>query len=121
MIAARWVDPRESVWTLLFYMTGTGLLFSALIVPFFWVTPQAAHVPLFLAIALFGTAGVTMMTQAFRFAPAAVVAPIDYSALLWATALGWVIWGELPDLATYVGASIIIASGVFIIYRERAR
>lgn len=119
MIAARWVDPRESVWTLLFYMTGTGLLFSACLAPFFWVAPRGEDLWLFLSVAVFGTAGVTMMTQAFRFAPAAVVAPVDYSALLWATALGWAVWGELPDLATYLGASVIISSGIFIIYRER--
>ncbi|MEC9403507.1 MAG: EamA family transporter, partial [Pseudomonadota bacterium] len=74
---------------------------------------------LFLGIALFGTAGITLMTQAFRFAPAAVVAPFDYTALLWATLLGWLLWGEIPDIATYVGAAIIIASGIAIVLRER--
>ncbi len=59
------------------------------------------------------------MTQAFRFAPAAVVAPFDYTALLWATLLGWLLWGEIPDIATYVGAAIIIASGIAIVLRER--
>jgi drug/metabolite transporter (DMT)-like permease len=119
MIGARWVDPRESVWTLLLYMTGTGALISALVVPFVWIAPRAEDVWLFLGIAAVGTAGMTMMTQAFRFAPAAVVAPLDYSALLWATALGWLVWGEIPDLVTYLGAAIIIASGVYIILRER--
>lgn len=119
MIGARWVDPRETVWTLLLYMTGTGLLLSCAIVPFVWVTPDRGDLWLFFAIALFGTAGMTMMTQAFRFAPAAVIAPLDYTALLWATLLGWAIWTELPDAATYLGAGIIIASGVYIILRER--
>ena len=73
----------------------------------------------FAAIAVFGTVGVTMMTQAFRFAPAAVVAPFDYTALLWATLIGWQVWGEIPDTLTYVGAAIIVASGIYIVVRER--
>ncbi|MBP1850182.1 DMT family transporter [Rhizobium halophytocola] len=119
LISARLVDRRESVWTLLLYLTGASALLSAFVVPFVWVSLRAEDLLLFVAIALFGTAGMTMMTQAFRFATAAVVAPLDYTALVWATVLGFLVWGELPDHATWLGAAIIIASGVFIILRER--
>ncbi|SDY81426.1 DMT family transporter [Citreimonas salinaria] len=119
MISARWVDPRESVWTLMLYLVGAGALLSGIVSPFVWSTIRVEDLWLFLAIALFGTAGMTLMTQAFRFAPAAVVAPFDYTALLWATVLGWLIWSEVPDLATYIGAGIIILSGLFIVFRER--
>ncbi|WP_210183520.1 DMT family transporter [Hoeflea olei] len=118
MLSARFVDPRESVWTLLLYMTGTGALLSLFIVPFVWVTPRAEDLWLFAAIAIFGTAGMTLMTQAFRLAPAVVVAPLDYTAIIWATLLGWLFWSEIPDSLTFAGAAIIIASGIFIIYRE---
>lgn len=119
MISARWVDPRESVWTLMLYLVGAGALLGGLISPFVWTAIRPEDWWLFFGIALFGTAGMTMMTQAFRFAPAAVVAPFDYTALLWATALGWLIWGDVPDLVTYVGAGIIALSGLFIVFRER--
>ncbi|WP_417685343.1 DMT family transporter [Roseibium sp.] len=119
MISARWVDPRESVWTLMLYLVGAGALLSALVCPFIWVEVQVQDIWLFFAIALFGTAGITLMTQAFRLAPAATIAPLDYSALIWATLLGYLFWNEIPDLATYLGAAIIIASGVFIVMRER--
>lgn len=119
MISARWVDPRESVWTLMLYLVGAGALLSGLMSPFVWTAIRLDDLWLFFAIAFFGTAGMTMMTQAFRFAPAAVVAAFDYTALLWATVLGWLIWGEVPDFATYVGASIIALSGLFIVLRER--
>ncbi len=118
MIAARWVDPRESVWTLMLYMTGAGALLSSPVMPFVWTPLRLEDWWLFAGIALFGTAGITMMTQAFRFAPAAVVAPFDYTALIWATLIGWLIWNEIPDLMTWAGAAIIIASGVFIVWRE---
>ncbi len=118
MIAARWVDVRESVWTLLFYMTATSLALSGILVPFVWITPAADDLWMFLAITAFGTAGITLITQAFRIAPAIVVAPIDYTALIWASLFGWLLWGEWPDAATYSGAAIIILSGSFIILRD---
>lgn len=120
MLSARWVDPRESVWTLLLYLTGAGVLLSGFLAPFFWTAIRPGDIWLFAAIALFGTAGMTMMTQAFRLAPAALVAPLDYTALPWAAALGWLIWNDVPDSASFLGAAIIIASGVFVILRERA-
>jgi drug/metabolite transporter (DMT)-like permease len=118
MIAARWVDPRESVRTLMLYLVGASLLFASLIVPFVWVPVRAEHALQFLGIAVFGTAGITLMTQAFRMAPAAIVAPFDYTALIWATVLGFLFWGEMPDWLTFAGAAVIIASGGFIIWRE---
>ncbi len=121
MLSARWLDPRESVWTLLLYLTGAGALLAALAAPFVWREIQSEHLWLFVAISLFGTAGMTMMTQAFRLAPAALIAPLDYTALVWATALGWLIWSEVPDTATFLGAAVIIASGVVVILREGRR
>ncbi len=118
MISARWVDARESMWTLMLYLTGSSAFLSSFITPFFWDSIRLEDLWLFVAIALFGTAGMTMMTQAFRLAPAVVIAPLDYTALIWATAIGWFIWGEIPDTVTYLGAVIIISSGVFIIVRE---
>jgi len=118
MLSARWVDERESVWTLLLYMTGTGAVLSLFIVPLVWTPVRPEDYWLFIAVAIFGTAGMTMMTQAFRLAPAVVVAPLDYSAIIWATLLGWLFWNEIPDALTFVGAAVIIASGVFIIWRE---
>ncbi|APH74776.1 EamA family transporter [Aquibium oceanicum] len=118
MLSARWLDPRESVWTLLLYLTGAGTLVAALAAPFVWREIQSEHILLFFAISLFGTVGMTMMTQAFRLAPAALIAPLDYTALVWATAFGWLIWREVPDTATFLGAAVIITSGVVVILRE---
>jgi len=118
MLSARLVDERENVWTLMLYLVLSGGIISALAMPFVWVTPRSEDLPLFLGIALFGTVGVTLLTQAFRVAPAATIAPFEYTALLWATLLGWLFWNEVPDWATYTGAAIIIGSGIFIVLRE---
>ncbi|GAB4530241.1 MAG: DMT family transporter [Roseibium sp.] len=119
MLSARWVDPRESVWTMMLYLVGAGALLSSLVMPLVWVPVRTGDLWLFAGIAVFGTVGITLMTQAFRLAPAAVVAPFDYTALLWATLLGWLLWDEFPDGATFVGAAVIIASGIYIVWRER--
>ena len=119
MLSARWVDTRESVWTLLLYLTGAGTLLSAPIVPFVWIPVRPEDFWLFVWIAIFGTAGITMMTQAFRQAPAIVVAPLDYTGLLWATLFGWFIWRERHDAMTIIGAAIIVASGAVTILREK--
>lgn len=118
MLGARWLDPRESVWTLMLYLSGTAAGLSALIAPFFWTPIEAADLWLFGAIALFGTAGMTMMTQAFRLAPASVAAPLDYTALIWATLLGWLIWRETPDGPAILGAAVIVGAGGFVLWRE---
>ncbi len=101
------------------YLTGFGALLSGLLQPFLWREIRTEDIWLFLGIALFGTLGATLITQAFRFAPAPVVAPFDYTSLIWATLLGWLLWDEIPDLATYIGAGIIVLSGLLILIRER--
>jgi drug/metabolite transporter (DMT)-like permease len=74
--------------------------------------------PLFLGQAVLGTLGMTLISQAFRLAPAAIVAPFDYTALIWASVLGWLLWEEIPTVWTYAGAAVIIASGIYIVIRE---
>lgn len=118
MLSARWVDPRESAWTMLLYLTGASALLSSLIVPFVWNPVRLEDLWFFAGIALFGTAGMALMTQAFRLAPAAIVAPFDYTGIVWATALGWLFWHEIPDAAAFLGAAIIVGSGIFVLWRE---
>jgi drug/metabolite transporter (DMT)-like permease len=121
MLSTRWVHLSESTWTLMLYTVLFTLLYSSVVVPFVWVTPALADIPLFLGMAVFGTIGVTLISHAFRLAPAAVVAPFDYTALIWASVLGWIVWNEVPGFWVYGGALVIIASGLFIVIRERDR
>ena len=55
----------------------------------------------------------------WALAPASVVAPFSYSSLIWATLLGFLVWQELPDAMTWVGASLIVGAGLYIFFRER--
>ena len=118
MITTRALKSTESTVALMLYpqlgMTLTGII----IAPFFWVSPSLGDLGLFALAGLFGSIGVICLTHAFRLAPVAVVSPFEYSALIWATLLGFLLWRELPDTPTMVGVGIVVASGLYIIYRE---
>ncbi len=93
-------------------------LLSGLALPFGWRTPDAMDFLLLALLGLVGGIGMYFMTQAYRYAPAAVIAPFDYTALLWGTLIGWLVWHELPGAHVWLGAAIVIASGLYIVHRE---
>ncbi len=84
-----------------------------------WVPIERSDAPLLLALALTGFGGQLAITEAFRHGQASVVAPFEYSALAWGLALDWMIWQTLPAPHTWLGAAIVIASGLYLIRRER--
>jgi len=121
MITTRAFKSTESTASLMLYpqlgMSLTGIVFA----PLLWVTPSLGDLGLFALAGLFGSVGVMCLTHAFRLGPAAVISPFEYSALIWATLLGFLLWGELPDKYTLVGAGIVILSGLYIVYRETVK
>lgn len=86
-----------------------------------WTPLRGESWPWIVALGLTGTAGQYFITQAFRLAPASVVAPFEYTALLWGIGLDWILWQVLPESRLFAGASLVIASGLFLIARQRTR
>ena len=121
MITTRAFKSTESTAALMLYPQLGISLTGIVIAPLFWVTPGPVDLGLFALAGVFGSVGVICLTHAFRLAPVATVSPFEYSALIWATLLGFFLWRELPDTPTLVGAAIVIASGLYIIYRETIR
>ena len=74
-----------------------------------------------IATGLVGGTGQLFLTEALRRAPVAVVAPFDYTQLVWASIIGFVFWDELPRPVTVLGAAVVAASGVYILFRETRR
>jgi drug/metabolite transporter (DMT)-like permease len=118
MISARWIGRAESVWTMMFFVILFPMLYAAPFAIAVWQPIALPDIPFFLALAVLGSLGITLIGQAFRLAPAAVVAPFDYTALLWAGGIGWLVWGDVPGRWTLAGAAIIIVSGIIIVLRE---
>lgn len=118
MLTTRRLARTETNAAILFYSTVGSTLANALLLPFFWSTPAMGDLGLFAGLGLIGGIGSFFMVLAYRHAPAAVVAPFDYTALLWATLIGWLVWQELPDAPVWIGAAVVVASGLYIIHRE---
>ncbi len=122
MVAIRQISDTERGATIVFYFTLGGTvvgLVGSLIGG--WNVPDATTLGLLVLAGLVGGVGQLFLTEALRAAPVGVVAPFDYTQLIWAGLLGLVIWGEWPHPATIVGAIVVAASGVYILHRELRR
>lgn len=121
MIQIRKLSATETTNGTAFYFTAFCTLYTGLALPWFWVTPSLADLPLLIAVGLLGGMAQLCMTRAFARAPASVVAPFDYTHLLWSVLFGWYLFGDFPDAQTWIGAAIVVASGLYILYRETMR
>lgn len=119
LITARRYGAREHLWAMLFYMTLVPLVVTAFTLPWVWQNPEPWHWAGFFASGVLGVVATAFITLAFRFAPAAIAAPFDYTALLWAVLMGWWIWGEMPDIWVWVGSALIMCSGLAVAYHDR--
>jgi len=108
-------DPRTS----LLYAALLGAVVTSIVVPFYWVPPSPAAIAMMCAIGGLGALGQLFLIQAVRFAEASAIAPFSYVGLLIAAFWGALVFGEFPDLATWIGGAIIVASGIYIWHRER--
>lgn len=104
------------VWTILLLTLASGVLCVAN-----WTTLQWQHWPWIAALGVTGALGQYFMTHAFRLAAPSVVAPLEYTALMWGMLFDWLLWLTTPSVRMLLGASIIVSSGLYVIYRERTQ
>ena len=120
-ILLRQIAKTEATTTTVFWFSSLSLGPLGLVYALAW-QPHAAIVwLLLLGVGMVGGIAQLAMTSALRFGPVSVVVPMDYSSLLWATAFGWLVFDMLPGPWTWIGAPIIIASGLYIVWREHVR
>lgn len=104
------------------YMVLVGFVLMSLPLPFVWRTPaEMVDALVFVAIGISGGIGHYLLVRAFELAPAAFVSPFTYGQIIGATLISYLVFGQLPDSWTWIGAAIVAASGLFILYRERLR
>ena len=82
-----------------------------------WTVPDLKDFILLVTIGVLGGLGQMLLVQAYRYGDASLIAPFEYSTMLWATALGWFVFGEWPVMAVLLGSLIVIASGIYVILR----
>jgi drug/metabolite transporter (DMT)-like permease len=88
------------------------------IVPFFWHPVAPEHWGWMTAMGFLGALGHLLLIRALTLTPASLVAPFTYSQIIWAIALGYLVFGDLPDGWMLIGCAVIIASGLYVFYRE---
>jgi drug/metabolite transporter (DMT)-like permease len=121
LVITRKMSTTERSTTTLLWTAGVGAVVLTVLLPFVFVRPSLPHLLLALVIGVLSSIGQWLTVQAHRFAPASTLAPFSYTQLIWATLSGWLVFGNLPDEWTLVGAVIIIASGLYTAHRERLR
>lgn len=117
--ATRILGETESTSTLLFHtLLGFALTMS---IPQFWLwqSIDAYTLSIIGGVAFFGVIAQFCLTKAYAIASPSLIAPFEYTALIWSAILGYLIWGDIPDIYAIIGAGLIVASGLYIIHRER--
>jgi drug/metabolite transporter (DMT)-like permease len=120
-ITTRILARTDSTETTLFYSNIVGAAALLPVLPFVWTTPTDPFVIALMVVAgAIGSVGHYLLIAAHRLAPAAVLAPFIYTGIVLAIALGFFVFGDLPNKWTLAGAAIVIGSGLYILHRERA-
>ncbi|HEV2546943.1 MAG TPA: DMT family transporter [Stellaceae bacterium] len=121
-ILTRRLAARDSAETSNTYIAVVGFALSSLLLPLVWEAPRSLLDFLLLtSLGIFGGFGHYFIVKALEWGPAAVIAPLNYGQLIGTVIIGYLAFDEFPDAATWFGAVVIIASGLYIFYRERRR
>jgi drug/metabolite transporter (DMT)-like permease len=106
---------------IVFWQTAGALVAGAVLAPFGWVTPDPAGFGLLALLGVVAMIAHVLINRALKYAPAVVLAPIQYTLLLWAVVFGYLVFGDVPETRMLVGAAIIILAGLFLFHREKVR
>jgi drug/metabolite transporter (DMT)-like permease len=117
-VSVRVLTRTDSNTSVVFWSMAVMTLISTLIALPNWESVRVEHAGWIIATGAVGALAVYLLTVAFRSAPASLIAPFEYSALLWGVGIDWVFWNTLPAGRFYVGGSIVLASGLYVLWRE---
>jgi drug/metabolite transporter (DMT)-like permease len=120
VIALRVLTRTDTTTSVVFWTISLMTVFAALIAVPQWVPLQHEHWKWLVVLGVFGAIGQHLLTEAFRRAPPSVVAPFEYTALLWGILIDWAVWSVLPASRVYLGGGIVMASGLYLIWHERS-
>jgi len=118
-VTVRRLIATEKTATIVFWFSVTATGLSLFTIPYGWVLPSAPQLAILVLTGLVGGVGQIFLTSSYREADASLVAPFDYASILLALAIGYWVFDEVPSLTMLTGASIVVAAGILIIWRER--
>jgi drug/metabolite transporter (DMT)-like permease len=114
----RGMATTESTETLTLYQLVLLTAGFALLLPLGWINPTPIDAAWILLNGITNAVGQYWWTRALHLAPASAVSPFYYLSLIWASVLGFAIWGEMPTISLVIGSVIVVASGLFLLWRE---
>ncbi|MCB9987159.1 MAG: DMT family transporter, partial [Rhodospirillales bacterium] len=118
MIIVRRLGRSEHALTIVFYFSLWGALVTACFLPFYWTPPSFKSFVYLVMTGICGGAAQVLVTKAYAEGPAAYVAPFSYLAIIFGTFFGWAVWDQVPGMNVLIGSGVVVASGLFILYRE---
>jgi drug/metabolite transporter (DMT)-like permease len=118
ILPTRHLTKSETTSSIVLYFSLICTLAGLVTLPFGWNTPTWPELAALIGIGICGGLAHIVLTESYRFAPASLVAPFDYTSMLWALVLGYLAFGEFPTALGFLGAAIIVAAGLFVIWRE---
>lgn len=121
LISLRSMSGGEHAVTITFYFMLTAMLASLLTLPWGWVMPTPMQFTILLITGACGYGAQLLLTYSFRFAEASTIAPLQYTSMIMAIIVGFVLFGEVPSWSIWAGAPLVIASGLIIFWREYQR
>ena len=119
VIQTRRLVDTETTSSIVFYFSIYCALAGLTTLPFGWLWPTPLQLLILIASGVLGGLAHIFLTSSYHHAPASLVAPLDYTTMIWAYVLGYVLFGELPTSYVYIGAVVVAGSGLFVIWRER--
>jgi len=119
VIQTRRLAQSETTSSIVFYFSLFGAVAGLVTWPFGWVSPTGSEFAVLIGIGVLGGLAHIFLTESYRYASASVVAPFDYTSMIWALLLGYAMFGETPTVMIVIGSLIIAAAGLFVIWRER--
>ena len=119
VIQTRRLTDSETTSSIVLYFSLFCAIAGLLTYPLGWHSPTWPQLSALIAVGLLGGLAHILVTESYRYAPASVIAPFDYSMMIWAFLLGYAVFGELPTFYVFIGSAIVAAAGLLVIWRER--
>ena len=119
MLLVRRLVRTEETQTIVLFFSISASLFALLTIPFGWVALSPFQITTLVAAGIIGGVAQILLTESYRHAEASVLAPFEYASILLALLIGYIVFAETPTAYTLTGSVIVVAAGIFIIWRER--
>ena len=117
-LTVRQMSNTESSLSVTVSMLINTVVLTGIALPWFWTTPEWGDVPVLIVMGVAGGLAQILISHAYRLAPAVIIAPFNYFQLVWSAIFAWIIWTEVPTMRMRAGGALIVAAGLYILYRE---